>query len=577
MARAERKKEPLPEAPPPAQPLAVKVSRGEPFDIPLRIYGQKNEPLKYVIRTPPVHGRLTEPRVVGREISAVTYTPPADLAITRDQFSYAVQNRAGVSAAVDVVITIVDLPPRLALPGALDFSSVLAGAVAAQPLEISNSGGGIAEGRAEVAAPWKIDGPVGYRLGAGAHAVFRVVFAPEQAGTFENAVRFSSQPETSVPVRGAARAALAVQPAQVVLQHAAGDPVRTGSFEITNQADAARRVTLSGGGRLQIPADLAVPAHGTVRVPVQTAAGDVAALEGEVRVEAPGLTLRVPVRAAPVAAIVRAGRELVAFGRVDATQAAGASLELENIGGTTAGVSLAIAPPFVLEQATATLSPGEKKTLALRTQPAAAGKYRARLTVQADRQQLEIPVEAELVAASAPAPNPVPVGPSSSEPAPQLPAPEETPVVPGQFPGELRVAIGVKLTDVRATGATLEWPAAMSEATQFRVERRGLVADESGGVKFRWDELPGVTFRREGDRHVALLRGLQPATVYALRVVPLGPDPEASQPLFLQNFTTPQAGPGLWSKVTPLRVLLAVLVLCAALLLRQRRAERRRP
>ena len=577
MTRAERKKEPLPEAPPPAQPLAVKVQRGAPCDIPLRIYGQKNEPLKYVIRTPPVHGRLTEPRVVEREISAVTYTPPADLAIARDQFSYAVQTRAGVSAAVDVVITIVDLPPRLALPGALDFSSVLAGAVAAQPLEISNSGGGIAEGRAVVDAPWKIDGPVGYRLGAGAHAVFRVVFAPEAAGTFENAVRFSSQPETSVPVRGAARAALAVHPAQVVLQHAAGDPVRTGSFEITNQADAERRVTLSGGGRLQISADLAVPAHGTVRVPVQTTAGDVAALDGEVRVEAPGLALRVPVRAAPVGAIVRAGRALVAFGRVDATQAAGASLELENIGGTTAGVSLAIAPPFVLEQATATLLPGEKKTLALRMQPAAAGKYRARLTVQADRQQLEIPVEVELIAASAPAPTLVPVEPSSSEPAPQLPAPEETPVVPGQFPGELRVAKGVKLSDVRATGATLEWPAAMSEATRFRVERRGLVADETGGVKFRWDELPGVTFRREGDRHVALLRGLQPTTVYGLRVVPLGADPEASQPLFMQNFTTPQAGSGLWSKVTPLRVLLAVLVLCAALLLRQRRAERCRP
>ena len=125
------------------------MPRGEPAEIALRIYGVKNEPLKYLIRAAPKYGKLTEPRVAEREVSVVTYMPPADLAITRDRFTYAVQNGAGVSAAVEVAITIVDQPPDLALPGALDFGTMLAGATAAKTLEIRNRGGGMAEGNAK--------------------------------------------------------------------------------------------------------------------------------------------------------------------------------------------------------------------------------------------------------------------------------------------------------------------------------------------------------------------------------------------------------------------------------------------
>ena len=581
LASAERKRDAPPEIPPPAQPLAVKVARGESVVIQLRIYGRKNEPLKYLIRTPPEHGRVTAPRVVEREVSAVTYTPPAGLAIVRDRFTYAVQTAAGVSAAVEVAITIVDVPPEITVPEALIFPAILLGTTASRSLEITNRGGGLAEGRVTVEAPWKIDGPANYRLAAGARAVFKVIFTPTEPGVFDTVMRFSSQSGTTLPVHAEARAALAVTPPKIVLQHGVGDPVRTGAFDLANQSDAELRVTLASGDRLTFPPELTVPAHSTVRVPVQAADGNVAAVEGEVRVQSGELTLRVPVRAAAVGAIVRATREQVALGRVATAQPAEAPVGLENIGGTAARVSWEIAAPFLAAGSPVTLGPGEKTSVIVRVQTATPAKYRALLTVTADQQKLAIPVEAEVLAESPPAaPRTAPATSTPHPPAtPAAPvAPPAVRTIDSVFPDDLRVnltsAPGVKVRDVTAKGATIEWPAAMTNASQFRVEWRNVILDSNHQLAVRWTPLPGVVFRHEGANRIATITGLRPATAYGLRVVALTDDAEAFTPLFTQYFST-RVQPSFWPKITPVRVLLVALLVCVAFVVRQRRAARR--
>ena len=579
LAGAERKKDAPPEIPPPAQPLAVKVPRGETLPILLRIYGRKNEALKYLIRTPPQHGRLTAPQVVEREVSSVTYTPPADLALVRDRFTYAVQTAAGVSAAVDVVITIVDLPPAITVPEVLNFPSILAGTTTTRPLEITNHGGGFAEGRVTVDAPWKIEGAGNYRLAAGARAVFKVIFAPAEPGIFDTVMRFSSQPGTTLPIHAEAQASLSAAPAKILLQHAAGDPVRAGAFALTNHTATELRVALSSGARLTVPPELTVPAHGTVPVAVQTAGRDVAALEDEVRLQSAGLTLRVPVRAAAVGAIVRATRELVALGRVDAAQSADGQVGLENIGGTATRVSWEIAAPFASTTPPVTLAAGEKTTVTVRTQPAIAGKHRALLTVHADQQKLEIPVEAELLAASSPAAPRTPDAPFTPLPdsdPPPPPEPTDTAPVPDAFRGDLVSVPGVKVRDVTAKAATLEWPAAQTKAARFRLENRTVFIDPLGQLAARWEPLSTVTIRHEGESQIARITGLQPATTYRIRVVALGAESETGTPLFTRILST-HIQPSFWAKFTPLRILLLALALCVAFVLRQRRAARRRP
>jgi hypothetical protein len=87
--------------------------------------------------------------------------------------------------------------------------------------------------------------------------------------------------------------------------------------------------------------------------------------------------------------------------------------------------------------------------------------------------------------------------------------------------------------------------------------------------------LPSVTFRQEGESRIATVTELQPATAYAIRVVAKGAESGQEAVIVRQYFETP-GEPDTWPKITPLRFLLAVLVLCFAFALRQRLAARRR-
>ena len=143
---------PRPTPPPPIaappQPLriAIKVTRDEPVEIPLGIYGTRSQTLEFKIRVRPATGQLSEPKQVGQEAAVVTYTAPPDLAISNDQFSYSVRSREGVSAPSVVQIAIIDEPPILAGPALVEFGRMMAGEKSVQTIEISNAGGGLAEG-----------------------------------------------------------------------------------------------------------------------------------------------------------------------------------------------------------------------------------------------------------------------------------------------------------------------------------------------------------------------------------------------------------------------------------------------
>lgn len=580
VACAERKKEPPPAIPPPAQPLSVKVARGESVAILLRIYGRKNQALRYLIRTPPQHGKLTAPRAVELEVSSVTYTPPADLSIVRDRFAYAVQNSAGVSAAADVLITIVDVPAEIGVPEVLNFPMLLVGGTSTQTLEINNRGGGLAEGRVTVDEPWRIDGPANYRIAGGERAVLKVVFAPKEPGIFDTVMRFSSQPGTTLSIHGEARGALTASPAKVLLQHAAGDPVRAGTFDLTNHTEAEVRAALAGGDRLTVPAEVAVPARGTVQVSVFAAVGDVAAFEGEVAVRAAESVLRVPVRAAAVGPIVRATRDLLPLGRVRAGQSAEGQVGLENIGGTAARVSWKIAGPFAAAGSPVTLAAGEKTSVTVRLEGGTVARHRAPLLVAAEQQKLEVPVEAEVFAADLEAPpaTEIAAAPQANPPAAAAaPTPAAYPIqaVPEDLLGDPAALSGVKLREVTARGAIMEWPATLTKATEFRLQVKNVSIDSLGEAVVRWVPLPSVTFRQEGESRIATVTELQPATAYAIRVVAKGAESGQEAVIVRQYFETP-GEPDTWPKITPLRFLLAVLALCFAFALRQRLAARRR-
>ena len=193
-------------APAPPQPVEQKatVKRGGSVEVPLKIYGTRAQTLAWIIKQGPAHGKLSTVRATGAESAVVTYRPPADFGVVSDRFTFSVRSSEGVSAPVEVVIAITDDPPQIRALGEMEFGTLLVGRKKTKTLEISNVGGGIAEGLLEVGAPWAVEGAKDYRLPAGERRVVKIMFAPDRIGRFESEVKFTSQADGAAILRGAA-------------------------------------------------------------------------------------------------------------------------------------------------------------------------------------------------------------------------------------------------------------------------------------------------------------------------------------------------------------------------------------
>jgi hypothetical protein len=574
-ARAERKPAQIVgNAPPQPVEMNLKIRREGKTEIPLRIYGKANEPLKYLIRVPPTRGRLSEPRATEREVSTVIYEPPADLAITTDKFSYAVQSSAGVSAAVEVSVTIVDRPPQLGIQDRLDFSTIRAGSSNSRLLEISNQGGLIATGEVIVDPPWKIDGKSGYRLRAGDVAVFKILFEPSVGGDFEGVARYTSSPEHSTTLRGVSESAIAANPAQWVLQQVPGDVTRSGTFELINQLDEPRTLQLKTDARLKIPPTVTLAPRGKATIPIEALADNVQSLDTEIRLEAPDFSIAVPVRVPALTAVLRTTTSAVEFGNLATAHGASAQFEVENVGGAPGAISWDISAPFRLPKKSAMLQPGEKKQFALEIEDNAAGRYRTWLKFKSGEQLFDIPVEAEVAGnpqrpTAGPAPASAP-GTASTAPAnasvlpdpPEPPPPPPAPLVSLDWNADPMLPKGVHVDQITASSAVIVWPASLSPAKQFRVEMRQLQAGPDGKIQVVWLQPAGIPIEARGATFAAILTGLQPGQPWTIRVMPLQASGEAGNRLFTLTFQTATKGSfaGRLAKPSLLQLLVIALI-----------------
>jgi hypothetical protein len=563
-------------APPEPVELHLKVHREGKTEIPLRIYGKAGEVLKYAIRVPPEHGKLSEPQATkDREVSVVVYEPPADLSVTSDKFYYTVQSALGVSGAVLVSITILDDPPKLAISDSLDFGKIRAGATTSRMLQISNKGGMIANGKVVVDSPWRIEGKADYHLAADEIAVFKIFFEPTEGREYEGVARYTSEPEHSTTLRGVAIAAIATDPAEWVLQPTPGETERSGTFDLYNQLDEARTLKLTTDGQLKIPAEISLAAHGKAKVTVEAAADNPQAWETEIRLTGKDFSVGVPVRVPALGPVVRLTTPAIAFGRIISGKDAESNFGLENVGGTLGTVYWEVSPPFKSTQTATPLRPGESKTFALKIDTKEPGHYRAWVHFTSGVQSFDLPVQAEVAAAaqksgsapatSAPAPAPAPTAtgqPGSSDPtaAAGNPATGTHPPFPADWLEPLPHD-GVQVHSITPTTGVIEWPGSLSKATNFRAEmiQFSLGRDHLMHATWLWDNEDPI--ERRGENYALILKALTPNQPYTVRILPLDASGHPGERLFAISFSTPaKARPGSWlPSISILQGLLAVL------------------
>ena len=555
-------------------PLNIKVKRSVRTEIPLKIYGVRGEPLKFLIRSAPEHGKITEPRQVQKESAAVIYDPPEDIGITHDKFLYAVQSADGVSASVEVVITITDAAPLLARPGPVEFPKIVAGEESSKLIEVGNRGGGIATGELIVDGPWRIEGSTAYHIAAGGVASFKLVFAPKEGGEFDGSIVFTSDREHSTSLHGEALAPLTVSPEMISLESSPGDPVRTGSFDVANQTDQPRKIVIKSGAHIHAPDRVTVPPHETVSIPIQTTASDVALLNDEIQVESGAFSRKLFVKGSAVAPMMRFTSGDVNLGKQIAGHPAQATVEIENTGGVQGGVSLDIAPPFSVEPASSIIPAGGKLTVQIKLAAITPGPYRSWLKLTSGPQETEIGVRADVQPAPRRSPSD-PAGSSDSERSPETLRAETfesllngdrllPPSIPLDWGAAFANSGDVKILEITPRSATLSWQAKLSPATQFRVEMRRLGLDEARALTVTWVEHKPATVRREKESYVATLGGLQPAKIWAIRVLPLDASGAAGARLFALTFATPVAPPSALH-ISSVQWLLLALAACFAI------------
>ncbi len=565
-ALAEKKGKGEPKLPvPPPQPVAqeLTVRRGEPLEIRLTIHGRKYENLKYLIRTGPDRGKLTEPKVVTQEASVVIYTPPANLAVKRDHFTYAVQNIDGVSAAVDVNITIADDAAQLMVPDVIDFAPLLTGGAAFKEMELTNIGGSIAAGEVQVAAPWRIEGPTEYRLPAGGKQKFLVFFEPKAAGVFRGEIRYTSQIDRVTTLRGTGEAAIGVAPAQLILPVESGSTARAGRLELTNNTPGEQALKFTGSARLHLPAPLTLAAGEKQTVTVSSDESEPGPLDETLTIEGTGLQVAVPVRAKAVGPVLKIARDLVPFPTVKLGQAASADLAVGNLGGAEGSWKAGVELPFQAQPATFRLAPGERKEVRISINAQEVGTYRGWIRFEGEQQTKEARLEADVVEVASTAP----AAPRSTQPAAAAtPNPAVTRLAKEtdeRISSLLYLRDNVKVRNVVSDGATIDWPTALTVAHTCRVELRNTRLDDQGHLRVDWLKPPISQVKVMGDRFFAELRGLRPGTLNTVRIVPVAEGGEAGDPIFMTQFLTlPPKAAAL--QITGFRVTIFLLVAFAA-------------
>lgn len=503
------------------------------MEIPLKIYGRRGETLRYQIKGGPAHGKLSELKAVNSETWSVTYEPPADLNVTADRFIFAVQNSAGVSAPAEVTVAIVDQEPRLIIPDALEYPTILVGETAVRQIEIFNRGGGLAKGEIIVPAPWKLEGEAKYALGAEESANFRIIFAPAQAGGDRGEIRFTSHPEIVTVIRGTAELPLSVEPLRVILQHEPGNGVRNGNLVLINRTSQTRVFQIATDPRLKVAPSVEVPGGGRIDVPVSIPATDVAPFNGELKVESPGLSVAVLVQADKVAAILRLPQTQFSFGLADAAFGKQIPCEIENTGGTPTQVTVEISAPFAVNPMNFDLRAGEKKSLALLLLKGDPGRFRTRLTFRAGPVSAEAEVDGELAKGIN-----MPGGRRADTRAPQSTLPRVREIEPTAWKPDLNLAKLIRVVSVTPTSAQIEWPTELTPATAFRLERAMMTRDTSGELRTAWVEVAKVAITRESTRYLADVSDLSPQQSQTMRVVPMV-DGQPRKALFTLDFFTP--------------------------------------
>lgn len=565
----------------------ARVSIGGTVQIPLRIYGRQGENVNYALRKQPQLGSVVEIKVVEQEVSTLVYRHTAPMTAPdemHDRFTFVAQDQNGTSAPAEIDVTIVDDPPELAAPNAVDLGDVAVGATASRIVTIGNHGGKLIEGDFFLEPPWEIQ-PSHYRLGRHQNAQFEISLLADSEREFRGVLRYPGYPTRSTALHAMAVISVRVTPKSLDLTGGGAAGLgRSGTIKLSNDTNAKQAVVISGNSRLRFPMSIAVPARSTRTVALSLAPDDLAPLDGVVEVRT-GPTLQsvnvhaIAAGASPPPTLpseVSVEPKKLGFGRLDAGNVKALPVHVANNTSAAVAITVDTPPPFQVDRASLALAPGQSAELAVTLHAAWPGTVSSVLKVHMPERDVFVPLTAEIVSrvisktgTATPLLLPTSSGSNSIASGTRMLAAGGQMLANCVNRSGITPVTGLCVDRVSVSAADFSWnPAVVMRGTMaltYRMELRRLTVQPNGTIASSWVPIP-VTLGKAANRVRASLVEIPPGIGLTVRVVAVGERGHESDPsAAVQFFTRPKP-----VIVTVQRVLLAMfsLVVIGALWLR---------
>ncbi|MFZ9933366.1 MAG: hypothetical protein ACO3G9_09240, partial [Chthoniobacterales bacterium] len=360
--------------PPMGETQTVTIMRGGSAVVTLQAHEGLNNPLEYRILEDrlPRHGTLSDFRQAdpnSQGYASVVYTHGDDEDSNEDEFAFKARSMGGgVSSAIAVKVLIVDKPPRLSAPPRVEFSAI-AGEHARQVIGLTNTGGGILEGRFELEDPLQVEGDGRFRLRRGESTKLVFHFSPQSVESLapQKITPAPDDPATTIVFSAEATAPFAAGTASLELNE--NDGSREGQIVVTNFRSLPLEVSLAvePAGMAEIPAKRQIAAGAAAEIPVRIGPDKKSgAFDFSVRIADQFHALDLPMQAPPVPPRL----ELLTK-ELDFRESREATLEVRNSGGVDGRFTLELPEGMkaLAGAANFTVAPGTTEQIALDCEP----------------------------------------------------------------------------------------------------------------------------------------------------------------------------------------------------------------
>jgi hypothetical protein len=521
-----KEKQEVPTPPPMAKTGAATVFIDTPAEVALQIVGRVAEPLSFLIRKEPKHGKLSGLRRTGRNSAALLYTPDAGAEPGDDFFSFAAQSvDSPVSAPATVWIRLVERPPILEHPSEIEFGKVFLGEKEERPMELQNVGGGVAVGTIRPNSPWHTGKSGEYRLPAGVTSTVPLVFEPLEERDFIDKIPIGPDPKSVVLVRGSGIAPVSWPQEGLVVAPKDRETGRA-SITFTNNSPIERTLKVEWPEFLKADREVTLPANGALVMKIEISAPMSLKYEGEAEIRSGNFKSKVPIRIFPAPAKLSVSPEQgLKLGATENSRTLTGRILVRNIGGANASLQI-IAPldiHIVPDPSNIILAGGGEQAFEVQAERLKPGSYHQIIRIQSPAcKPVDITIEAPAATENRSA---VPVENFLSLPASPVPSPT-TQLPSGKIP---RVET-VNLLESTNHEIVISWELSSPKTLAFKIQRRQISGGKNGQVIVNWVPWPEAKITMADGTAVARFERLPANAFWTIRIVTLDESGNPSPP-----------------------------------------------